>query len=154
MQLSNVEVRLGGNVLHTVPKMGVTPAEIVVLQHIHGEGSVVNVRPTGKTSRATHGQEFARLSALYDRRGGGFAAKPGDEPETIMGRLFPGAIKKLPETLAEIGMEPGAEPPTPADEPELDETNGDELGGDDSENAGASGGDEPEGDGDENSVAE
>lgn len=154
MQLSNVEVRLAGNVLHTVPKMGVTPAEIVVLQHIHGEGSVVDIRPTGKNSRHTHQQEFARLSGLYDRPvASGFGAKPGEEGETILSRLFPGALKKLPETLADIGMDPGAEPIAPVDEPDTDDADADSDGTDD-EQPDADGGDANGGGGGETDAAE
>lgn len=103
MQLSNIVLRIGGSVLHTVPKALVTPAEILVLQRIHGHDAVVDVRPVKKDKNRSHAAEFERLAQLYD--GAAQASAPGDESKSILGTLFPGAMKKLPMTLKEIGMD-------------------------------------------------
>ncbi len=54
MQECNVTVRLGGSMTSTVPLTNVTPAEILVLRRVHGEDSVIDIRPirTTKTGRA------------------------------------------------------------------------------------------------------
>ena len=121
MQLSNITLRLGGSQLHTVPKTGVTPAEILVLQRIHGNDSVVDVRPVKFDKNRSHMNEFERLANLYD--GAASAAAPGDDAGSIMGTLFPGAMKKLPRTLKEIGMggmvAPAAEEAEPEPETEV-----------------------------------
>lgn len=141
MQLANVTVRLGGSLLNTVPKIAVTPAEVLVLQHLHGADAVVDVRPISEAeiaedytvedgyknpgtllrrARSRSEQEFARLAAEYDPSAGGMAAAPGanDEASSIMSRLFPGALKKLPTTFAEIGIAFPDEP-APAPVPDL-----------------------------------
>lgn len=102
MQLCNLTLRLGGSPLHTVPKTGVTPAEILVLQHIHGSDAVIDIRPTKIDKHRRHEGEFERLAGLYDRAAS--ASAPGDEAKGVMNTLFPGAMKKLPTTLKEIGL--------------------------------------------------
>jgi hypothetical protein len=115
-------VKLGGDNNNIVPKAGVTPAEILVLQAVHGSDCVVDVRPTGKTSRKTHQQEFERLSARYDRGAGAFVGSAGEKRETICGTLFPGAMKRLPTTLAEVGFG-GDLPAAPEPVPNLPDVN-------------------------------
>lgn len=102
MQLSNLVLRLGGSLLHTVPVSDATPAEILVLQRIHGDDAVVDVRPVRMDKNRRHAQEFERLAAKYDRAAS--ASAPGDESKSIMASLFPGAMKKLPLTLKDIGL--------------------------------------------------
>lgn len=103
MQLSNCVLRLNGSLLHTVPKTNVTPAEILVLQKIHGSDAVVDVRPTKFDQNRGHRVEFDRLADLYDK-GAGDSAIPEEESKSILNQLFPGAMKKLPTKLDEIGM--------------------------------------------------
>jgi hypothetical protein len=108
MQLANVLVRLNGELGNSVPKVGVTPAEILVLQHIHGTDAVVDIRPTGFDKKRRHDGEFARLARIYDPNAGDFTSTAGEEKKSIMAILFPGAIKRLPVTLDEIGIGIGA----------------------------------------------
>jgi hypothetical protein len=102
MQLSNVMLRLGGSLQHVVPKTQVTPAEIMVLQRIHGADAVVNVRPVKFDRNRRHADEYDRLAQFYD--GAASDNVPGEEAKSILKDLFPGAMKKLPETLEEIGF--------------------------------------------------
>lgn len=102
MQLCNIQLRLGGSLLHTVPKTDVTPAEILVLRALHGEDAVTSVRPTKFDKTRRHEAEFERLSTLYDRAAS--ASAPGEEAKSVMGTLFPGAMKKLPVHLKDIGL--------------------------------------------------
>ena len=103
MQLSKIELRIGGSLLHTTIKTDVTPAEIMVLQRLHGNDAVVNVRPTRIDANRSHSREYDRLANLYDNAAS--ASAPGDESTRLLGQLFPGAMKKLPVTLEEIGMD-------------------------------------------------
>ena len=66
-QLYKCSVRPGGDLIHDVPKTGVSAAEIMVLNHVHGEGSVINIEPT-KTNRTPHKQEYNRLAQVYGSR--------------------------------------------------------------------------------------
>jgi len=63
-QLYNCNVRPGGDLIHDVPKENLSAAEIMVLNHVHGEGSVVNIEPT-KTTRTPHKEEYGRLCDVY-----------------------------------------------------------------------------------------
>lgn len=103
MQLCNLTLRLGGSVLHTVGKINATPAEILILRKIHGDDSCVDIRPTRIDPTVRQEVEWERLSAAYDRAGG-LSATPGEEHKSIMQALFPGAMKRLPTTLEEIGL--------------------------------------------------
>jgi len=113
MQLANIILCLGGSLLHTVPKIDVTPAEILILRHIHGDDAVTDIRPTSFDDRRRQEQEWQRLANAYDRGAGAFTSEPGDENAPILSRLFPGAMKQLPVTFADIGM-PEYDPPKPA----------------------------------------
>lgn len=103
MQLVSLILRLGGSVQHTVPKDDVTPGEILILRHIHGEDAVIDIRPTKLDKNRRQEAEWERLSVLYDRSGS-IMSTPGEEHRSIMAVLFPGALRKLPTTLEEIGL--------------------------------------------------
>lgn len=111
MQIATCMVRLGGLVTNTVFKAEVTPAEVLVLQAIHGQDGVVDVIHTGEVSRSQL-DEWDRLTKLYDRSGGP-ATPDGTGDASICSQLFPGAVKRLPETFKEVGLE-DVEMPSPA----------------------------------------
>lgn len=116
MQLANIMVRLGGSLLNTVHVANASPAEIIVLRAIHGDDSVTDVRPT-EFKPTRHDAEFERLATKYDRAAS--MAAPGAEKSPLLGRLFPGAIKKLPERLAEVGL-PDLDEPEDGDDDDDD----------------------------------
>lgn len=95
MQRCNCTVRLNGDVNNTVTKTAVTPAEIALLLAIHGDGSVVDIKPTHQ-DKTPHQDERSRLSTIYGQH--------------VLDRLFPGQFTKLPVSLSDISL--GA----PADE--------------------------------------
>lgn len=103
MQICSATIRLAGSVQNTVFRSDITPAEILVLQAIHGQDAVVDIVPIEKVDRAA-AKEWDRLTQAYDRSGGP-DTPDGKEEVSIIARLFPGAIKRLPETLKEIGLE-------------------------------------------------
>jgi len=95
MEISTIELRLSGDMRNTVVKIGVTPAEILVLRAIHGQGSVFNVQP-GDTDKRPHADELERLRSIY-------APRFQDEgKKDIVGQMFPGIAPQLPVKLKDI----------------------------------------------------
>lgn len=115
MQICSATIRLAGSVQNTVFRNDITPAEILVLQAIHGGDAVIDILPIEKIERSQNA-EWDRLTSRYDRSGGP-DTPDGKEDVSIVSRLFPGAVKRLPVTLSEIGLETN-EAPEPAPEPE------------------------------------
>jgi hypothetical protein len=94
MQTAIVEILLNGNIQHTTTRR-VTPAEIVVLRHIHGDDSVVAPLEIESIKRSNT-DEVNRLKSVY-----------GDD---VFKAVFPGAMPKVPTDLSEVGVEIGAKP--------------------------------------------
>lgn len=115
MQICSATIRLAGSVQNTVFRNDITPAEILVLQAIHGGDAVIDILPIEKIERSQNA-EWDRLTSRYDRSGGP-DTPDGKEDVSIVSRLFPGAVKRLPVTLSEIGLEAN-EAPESAPEPE------------------------------------
>lgn len=90
MQLASCFVRLFGDINNEVPRGDVTPAEVAVLQSIHGPGSVVKIQPTGMDKRP-HGQELERLKSFYNPK--------------VVTDAFPGVSPKLPVHFKDIGID-------------------------------------------------
>ena len=113
MELCKATVRLGGSVGHTVEKVELTPPEIAVLRHIHGQDAVINILPV-RVDKRGHATERARLEGIYG--------------EKVVAELFPGAMAKLPSLLKDIGLGPS---PTPQVAPvtlsDVEEPSEDEL---------------------------
>jgi hypothetical protein len=123
MQICTCEVRLNDSAGHTVPKTEVTPAEILILQAIHGASAVVNIRPT-KQDRRGNAEEWDRLHSAYGRAPDGLMDAGNG---TLLAKLFPGAMPKLPVTLKDIGMQHLLNPLRSEPEPEI--LNEEELNG-------------------------
>lgn len=82
MQTANCMLALAGDLGNTVPKYGVTVAEIVVLQHVHGAGSVRDIEPIEEIERS-HAEEHTRLKELFPR--------PDRTPSPV-GQVYPGSV--------------------------------------------------------------
>lgn len=95
----------GEQVLFSNPKLGVTVAEIALLRSIHGANSVVDIRPTINDKRP-HALELARLTKRYG--------------EKAIEKAWPGAVKRLPVQLIEIGEDLHALIEAMDDEPEAE----------------------------------
>lgn len=87
MQFFKCYVRHAGEVGQAIFKQDVSGAELLVLRAIHGDGSVVAVRPTCTVAR--------RATAERDRLIGIYGAKAVDA-------LFPGLNFRLPENIDEV----------------------------------------------------
>ena len=107
MQLCTATVRLGGLITNTVHLAETTPAEILVLQAIHGRDAVTDIIPFS-VSRRTQNGEWLRLTKKYDEAQ--VVEDMGQNPESRLSQLFPGAVKRLPVTLAEAGLEGYVDP--------------------------------------------
>jgi hypothetical protein len=99
MQRASVTVRLAGDLRNTVELAEVSPAEVLVLRHIHGNDAVVNVRPNGN-DRGRSVDERGRLTERYRKH---FSA------------VFPGSAPTLPDTFADIGVDVYADDDAPAE---------------------------------------
>jgi hypothetical protein len=94
MQQLNAMVALTGDRNNMVWKMGLTPAEILLLQALHGADAVVQIEPTGETRREPH-EEITRLKELYPLH--------GERIQNIW-RDFPGPA--FPMRIDSLGINP------------------------------------------------
>jgi hypothetical protein len=99
MELANVIVALGNDKGNTVPKYGVTAAEIAVLCTIHGADAVFDIEPTGETVERGHKEERDRLLEFYRAADGG-KARVLD--------VYPGHMPVLHTHIADLGLPPEA----------------------------------------------
>lgn len=97
MQTATGMVRIGGSLLHTVRKHGLTPAEIVVLRAVHGNDAVTQLRAERTPLKMKRNDE--ELERLELRYGG----------KVVREVCFPGHSPKLPKTFKEIGLNINAE---------------------------------------------
>lgn len=98
LQTANILLALAGNKGETVPKYGVTAAEVAVLRLIHGDQSVYDIEVTGSVPR-THRQEIGRLTELYGRQEGERRVAPA------VSALYPGAAARVFETFEELELD-------------------------------------------------
>jgi hypothetical protein len=98
MEQANILLALGGDKGNTVPKQGVTAAEVAVLRLIHGDEAVTDIEPTGEDKR-THRQEIGRLTELYGR-----LQPNGRRSAPAVDALFPGAAARVFETFEELDL--------------------------------------------------
>lgn len=97
MQTANCWVALGGDTGNTVPKFEVTPAELAVLQLIHGSDAVFDIVPGADVNRSNR-DERSRLLATY--------GKPeGSREPSAVNVLFPGIAARLPESFDELDID-------------------------------------------------
>lgn len=61
-----IEVRLGGDIIHTIWKEGVTQKEITLLRAIHGQGGVAHIEETGK-KLVNEREELYELACTYSK---------------------------------------------------------------------------------------
>ena len=82
MQTANVLVALGGDRGNSVPKTGVTVAEIAVLMAIHGGDAVYDIRPLDEESDIGVRDEIARLRETYPAK--------DEDGKSIVEGVYPG----------------------------------------------------------------
>ena len=97
MEYAKAEIRLAGSNDNTIVRE-VSAAEVPLLRTIHGPAVFVKIEKS-RADAVGSAEERDRLSKLYDNE--------------LLEKLFPGALGKLPLSLAEVGIEePVAEPVT------------------------------------------
>ncbi len=113
MELATALVALGSDKGNTVPRYDVTPAEIVVLQRIHGGDAVLDIDPTGTVERS-FSAEYQRLAAIY-------AGAKTEDNAPVLQDVFPGRAPALPTHFDQLGLPAELYKPTarakPAAEP-------------------------------------
>lgn len=90
MQTATAMIRIAGSLLQTVRKRGLTPGEVVILKHLHGEDSVTQLELERVGFSGDMTEEWSRLESTY-----------GAQP---MRDCFPGHTNSLPKNFAEIGI--------------------------------------------------
>lgn len=102
MEIANILLALAGDTGNTVPKHGVTAAEVAVLRVIHGDDAISDIEIIGEAEDdgkpRTHRAERARLSERYGRQNEGRWASPAVD------MLFPGAAARVFETFDELDL--------------------------------------------------
>lgn len=96
MQTARVLVDLGGDSRNSVPKWGVTVAEIAVLGVIHGEDAVHDIVPDKYVDLKAK-DELARLREKYGR------AVDGDG-DPLINQVYPGRNPRLHYKLEELEL--------------------------------------------------
>jgi len=109
METATCTLKIDNNANHTIPMMRITPAEYVMLNAIHGEGSVIDLKkdktlPLGQTLKLGDEGDTAisftgekeRIAYLYLRRS---EANAG-----IWDKLFPGHNPRIPTKFTEVGV--------------------------------------------------
>jgi hypothetical protein len=99
MQIANILLNLGGDQGNQVQKYGVTPAEVHVLQVIHGGDAVIDIDIVGDEKRSSK-QERDRLSDLYKK-----AQPDGSVRSPAVDMLFPGVAARLYERFDEMDLD-------------------------------------------------
>ncbi|MCH4543131.1 hypothetical protein [Ochrobactrum sp. A-1] len=98
MDVCNAMLALGGDRGNTVPKYGITAAEIAVLQAIHGDEAVTDIEVIGDVERSNR-DELARLRQAYGR------ARPEGSDVSHVDTLFPGAAARVFDTVDELELD-------------------------------------------------
>lgn len=89
MEYAKAEIRIAGSNDNTVIRE-VSAAEVPLLRSIHGPAVFAKIEKS-RSDAVGSIEERDRLSKLY--------------AEDLLEKLFPGALGKLPLTLAEVGVE-------------------------------------------------
>lgn len=139
MQTANALLALGGQRGNSVPKRGITAAEIAVLMAIHGVDAVYDITPLDEEVERSSRDEKARLFEKYPARDedGRFvveAVYPGNAPVVHQDIADLGLPEELFATTARVTAKPsapakkrGAKKPRPATETAKVDNSADEL---------------------------
>lgn len=105
MQEANILLALGGDSGNTVPKSGITPSEVAVLQLIHGNDAVTDIDITGTAKNEfgknrTNREERQRLTDLYSKN-----EPDGTVRSRALDMLFPGVAARLYEDFSELDLD-------------------------------------------------
>ncbi len=96
MQTANVLLALGGQRGNSVPKRGVTTAEIAVLMAIHGVDAVYDITPLDEEVDRSSRDEKARLFEKYPAR--------DDDGRFVVEAVYPGNAPVVHQDIIDLGL--------------------------------------------------
>lgn len=96
METANIILALGEDMANTVPKRGVTPAEVAVLMAIHGENAVSEIDVNGETDKKPR-EVMQDLTYRYGRA-------TDNENRPIIRRVFPATNSPMPKSFADMDL--------------------------------------------------
>ena len=96
MQTANALLALGGQRGNSVPKRGITAAEIAVLMAIHGVDAVYDIVPLDDEVDRSNRAEKDRLLQIYPAR--------NDDGQFIVEVVYPGNAPVLHQDIADLGL--------------------------------------------------
>lgn len=67
IKLYNCVVRLGGSLLHTVPKKRISGEEVRLLRHLHGDDAIDALKEVAATTETTREEELNDLADRYSQ---------------------------------------------------------------------------------------
>lgn len=108
-ETADVLVALGGDTRNTVPKTGITTAEIAVLCAIHGSDAVHDIVPCDAVISRSAREERERLLLTYPARTA--------EGDSVVMTVYPGNPPLMHETLADLGLPAELYKPTEREKP-------------------------------------
>lgn len=109
MRVVRVDVMLAEQLYQQINGKIVTIPEVSILTHLHGKNAVLNVQPLPKDWQPENEREKRMVKGDQNEERERLRAEYGINRKTgvlVADEVFPGAIAKLPDTLAEIGMDP------------------------------------------------
>lgn len=113
MQIANVLLALNGDRRNTVPKYGVTVAEVEVMRAIHGVDAVHEIEVLDKEVDRSPRVEADRLALAYFGK--------DSDGKSIVRELYKGTATNMPHEFDELGLDESlfkvmarAAPPPPA----------------------------------------
>lgn len=98
METANVLLAIAGDKGNTVMKYGVTPSEVAVLRHLHGDDAVTDIEILSVPLKTSHKDERERLAETYGRQIG------ERKVAVAVNALFPGAAARLFDTFSELDL--------------------------------------------------
>lgn len=108
MRLFTCTVMLRGELFQQVPDKIVTAAEILLLQTIHGKTAVFGIVPVDEKYKPQNKREEEMLKNGSGEERERLRLNYGRNPESKKpwaDEVWPGSIVKMPNSLAEIGMD-------------------------------------------------
>lgn len=100
MKLYDCRVRLGGNILHEIPKYAVTEKEIFLLRSLHGSESCIAFKSVGEARGRTDQEELQRLASFYG--------------QAVVEQVFKTKLEQFADIVEETDEEPAPEAATMA----------------------------------------
>lgn len=98
MQTANIMLALAGDVGNTIPKYGVTAAEVALLRAVHGDEAVFDVEPAEDIERSNRA-ELGRLNLEYA------GSRLFGTDTRAVSALFPGAAARVYESFDELELD-------------------------------------------------